>query len=111
MFGSGIKQARDRLLSEMEKLDPTSEEYSKLNSELEKLTRSELNQYGWKGQLGCGVAQTLISAVSSTVKVWSILKNEAKGNITPKAVNYAPKPAEHNQGTLRYPSDNGGKKK
>lgn len=100
-----IRKAKQRLLDEMSKLDPTSTEYSKLATELEKLTKSELNQNGWIGQLGCGVAQTLISAVSSTVNVWSVLKHEDRGNIvTTKSLNYAPKPTEHNSGSLKYPS-------
>ena len=101
-----IRKAKQRLLDEMAKIDPTSEEYSKLATELEKLTKSELNQNGWIGQLGCGVAQTLISAVSSTVNVWSVLKHEDRGNIvTTKSLNYAPKPTEHNSGSLKYPSN------
>ena len=91
-----IRAAKQRLLDTMAQMDPTSAEYSKLASELEKLTKSELNQNGWIGQLGCGVAQTLISAVSSTVNVWSVLKHEDRGNIvTTKSLNYAPRPQEH----------------
>lgn len=110
---NSIRQAKQRLLDAMAKLEPTSEEYAKLNAELEKLTKSELNQNGWIGQLGCGVFQTMISAVASSVNVWSIIRNEQKGNITPKAVNYVPKPQEHNSGNLRYANptpENGGKK-
>ena len=87
----------------MAKLDPQTPVYGKLAGELEKLTKSELNQNGWIGQLGCGVMQTLISAVSSTVNVWSVLKHEDKGNIvTTKSLNYAPKPTEHG-GSIRNP--------
>ena len=113
MGKNSIRQAKQRLLDEMANLDPTSEQYAKLNTELEKLTKSELNQNGWIGQLGCGVFQTMISAVASSVNVWSIIRNENKGNITPKTVNYVPKPTEHNSGNLRYPSStpDGGKKK
>lgn len=100
---ASIRKAKQRLLEEMEKLDQSSPEYSKLATELEKLTKSELNQYGWIGQLGCGVAQTLISAVSSTVNVWSVLKHEDRGNVvTTKSLNYAPKPQEHG-GNLKNP--------
>jgi len=95
--GATIKKAKDRLLEEMAKLDQKSPEYSKLATELEKLTKSEQNQNGWKGQLGCGIVQTIISAVSSTVNVWSVLKHEDRGNVvTTKSLNYAPKPQEHN---------------
>lgn len=98
-----IRMAKQRLLDEMARLDPQSTEYGKLAGELEKLTKSELNQNGWIGQLGCGVMQTLISAVSSTVNVWSVLKHEDKGNIvTTKSLNYAPKPTEHG-GSLKNP--------
>lgn len=98
-----IRKAKQRLLDSMAQMDPTSAEYSKLATELEKLTKSELNQNGWIGQLGCGVAQTLISAVSSTVNVWSVLKHEDRGNIvTTKSLNYAPKPTEHG-GNLKNP--------
>ena len=98
-----IRKAKQRLLDEMARLDPQSAEYGKLAGELEKLTKSELNQNGWIGQLGCGVMQTLISAVSSTVNVWSVLKHEDKGNIvTTKSLNYAPKPTEHG-GSLKNP--------
>ena len=98
-----IRKAKQRLLEEMAKLEQGSPEYSKLATELEKLTKSELNQYGWVGQLGCGVAQTLISAVSSTVNVWSVLKHEDRGNVvTTKSLNYAPKPQEHG-GNLKNP--------
>ena len=99
-----IRAAKQRLLDAMEQLDPTSPEYSKLATELEKLTKSELNQNGWIGQLGCGVFQTLISAISSSVNVWSVLKHEDRGNVvTTKSLNYAQKPTEHN-GNLRYPN-------
>ena len=98
-----IRKAKQRLLDEMAKLDPTSPEYSKLATELEKLTKSELNQNGWIGQLGCGVIQTLITAASSTVNVWRVLKYEDRGNIvTTKSLNYAPKPQEHG-GSLKSP--------
>ena len=98
-----IRKAKQRLLDEMAKLDPTSAEYSKLATELEKLTKSELNQNGWIGQLGCGVVQTLISAISSTVNVWGVLKHEDRGNVvTTKSLNYAPKPQEHG-GNLKNP--------
>lgn len=100
---NSIRKAKQRLLDEMSKLDPTSPEYSKLATELEKLTKSELNQNGWIGQLGCGVMQTLISAVSSSVNVWSVLRHEDRGNIvTTKSLNYAPKPTEHG-GNLKNP--------
>lgn len=107
-----IRKAKQRLLDAMENLEPTSAEYSKLATELEKLTKSELNQNGWIGQLGCGVAQTLISAVSSSINVWSVLKHEDRGNIvTTKSLNYAPKPTEHNSGNLKYPTGEHGSKK
>ena len=97
-----IRKLKQRLMEEMSQLDQKSPEYGKLASELEKLTKSELNQNGWIGQLGCGVAQTLISAVSSTVNVWSVLKHEDRGNIvTTKSLGYAPKPQEHNTGNLK----------
>ena len=100
---NSIRKAKQRLLDEMSKVDPTSPEYSKLATELEKLTKSELNQNGWIGQLGCGVFQTLISAVSSSVNVWSVLRHEDRGNIvTTKSLNYAPKPTEHG-GNLKNP--------
>lgn len=111
MSRNTIREAKQRLLDEMAKLNPTSEEYGKLNAELQKLTASELNQNGWIGQLGCGVAQTLISAVASSVNVFSILRNERKGNITPKSITYAPKPTEHNSGTLKYSTPEHGAKK
>ena len=80
----------------MEKLDPTSTEYSTLAARLEQLTKSEQNQNGWIAQLGCGIAQTAISAVASTVNVWKVLKHEDRGNVvTTKSLNYAPKPQEH----------------
>lgn len=98
-----IRAEKSRLLETMQKLDPGSPEYSKLAGELEKLTKSELNQNGWIGQLGCGVAQTLISAVSSTVNVWSVLRHEDRGNVvTTKSLSYAPKPSEHG-GNLKNP--------
>ena len=91
-----IRKAKQKLLDEMEKLDPKSTEYSTLASRLEQLTRSEQNEKGWMAQLGCGIAQTAISAAASTVNVWKVLKHEDKGNIvTTKSLNYAPKPQEH----------------
>ena len=100
---NSIRKAKQRLLDEMAKLNPTSAEYSKLATELEKLTKSELNQNGWIGQLGCGIFQTAISAIASTVNVWSVLKHEDRGNIvTTKSLNYAPKPQEHG-GNLKPP--------
>ena len=99
MGKESLRKARQRLLDEMAKHDPTSVEYSKMNTELEKLTKGEQNQYGWIGQLGCGVVQTIISAISSSVNVWSVLKHEDRGNVvTTKSLNYAPKPTEHNTG-------------
>lgn len=88
-----IRKAKKRLLEEMEKYDPRSEEYSKLAQQLAKLTEAEKNQNSWITQLGCGIGQTLVSAVASTINVWSVLKHEDKGNIvTTKSLNYAPKP-------------------
>ena len=88
-----IRKAKRRLLEEMEKYDPQSEEYSKLAQQLAKLTEAEKNQNSWITQLGCGIGQTLVSAVASTINVWSVLKHEDKGNIvTTKSLNYAPKP-------------------
>lgn len=93
---ASIRKAKQRLLDEMEKLDPKSSEYATLASRLEQLTKSELNQNGWVGQLGCGIAQTAISAIASTVNVFSVLRHEDRGNVvTTKSLNYAPKPAEH----------------
>lgn len=106
-----IRQAKQRLLDAMEKLDPTSAEYSKLATELEKLTKSELNQNGWIGQLGCGVVQTLITAISSSINVLGVLKHEDRGNIvTTRSLQYAPKPTEHNSGSLKYPNGSEHKK-
>lgn len=91
-----IRKEKARLLEAMEKLDPSSEQYAKLNAQLEHLTKSEQNQMGWLAQLGCGIAQTAITAVASTVNVWKVLKHEDKGNIvTTKSLTYAPKPTEH----------------
>ena len=88
-----IRKAKKRLLEEMEKYDPKSEEYTKLAQQLAKLTEAEKNQNSWITQLGCGIGQTLVSAVASTINVWSVLKHEDKGNIvTTKSLNYAPKP-------------------
>lgn len=93
---ASIRKAKKRLLEMMEQVDPYSTEYAKLNAELEKLTKSEQNQNGWIGSLGCGVAQTLISGVASTVNVWSVLRHEDRGNIvTTKAMGQIPKPGEH----------------
>lgn len=92
-----IRAAKQRILEKMAKLEPTSQEYGKLNTELEKLTKSEQNQNGWIAQLGCGVTQTLISSVSSIVNVWSVLRHEDRGNVvTTKSLQWANKPTEHN---------------
>ena len=92
-----IRKAKQRLLDAMAQTDPQSEEYGKLTTELEKITKSELNQNGWKGQLGCGIIQTLISGISSSINVWSVLRHEDRGNVvTTKSLNYAPRPQEHN---------------
>ena len=106
------RKAKQRLLDEMAKLEQTSPEYAKLADQLEKLTKSELNQNGWIGQLGCGIFQTAISSIASTVNVWSVLRHENRGNIvTTKSLNYAPKPTEHNSGSLKYPTGEHGSKK
>lgn len=90
---NSIKKARQRLLDRMAEVDPTSEEYDKLNTQLEKLTKSEQNDKGWRTQLGLGFLQTAISSVSSFATVWSVLKHEDRGNIvTTKSLNYAEKP-------------------
>lgn len=92
-----IRDERVRLLDMMAQLDPRSEDYATLGERLEQLTKSEQNDKGWKSQLGCGIAQTAISAISSSINVWSVLRHEDRGNIvTTKALNYAPKPQEHN---------------
>ena len=96
MAKNSIRQAKQRLLDRMAQLEPTSAEYGKLNAELEKLTKSEQNQNGWIAQLGCGLAQTAISSLSSVVNVWSVLRHEDKGNVvTTKSLNWANKPQEH----------------
>ena len=91
-----IRKEKQRLLDRMAGLDPASDEYSKIAARLEQLSKSEQNQNGWIAQLGCGIAQTAISAAASTVNVWKVLKHEDRGNIvTTKSLNYAPKPQEH----------------
>lgn len=91
-----IRKAKQRLLDAMNQMDPTSTEYSKLATELEKLTKAELNQNGWIGQLGCGVIQTVITSASSIINAWSILRHEDRGNIvTTKSLGYGPKPKEY----------------
>ena len=96
MNKASIRKAKQRLLDEMETLDPKSDDYAKLASRLEQLTKSEQNQNGWIGQLGCGIAQTAISAIASTINVLGVLKHEDRGNIvTTKSLGYAPKPQEH----------------
>lgn len=90
---NSIRKARQRLLDEMAKVDPTSEQYDKLSSQLEKLTKSEQNDKGWKTQLGLGFLQTAISSISSFSTVYAVLRHEDKGNIvTTKSLNYAEKP-------------------
>lgn len=110
-MGNSIRQAKNRLLEEMSRLDQQSPEYSRLASELEKITRSEQNLYGWKGQLGCGIVQTLTSVIGSTLNVWSVLRHENRGNIvTTKSLNYAPKPQEHNTNINNIRNNSGDKK-
>lgn len=88
-----LKMAKQRLLDQMATLDQTSPEYATLNSELEKLTKSENNQNGWRGSLGVGLINTAIQAVCSTVNVWSVLHHEDRGNVvTTKSLNYVKKP-------------------
>ena len=88
-----VAKTKQRLLDEMAKLPQTSAEYSRLNTELNKLTEAENNQNGWKGALGVGIAQTIISAVASTVNVWTVLKHEDRGNVvTTKSLNYVEEP-------------------
>lgn len=96
MGKASIRKAKQRLLEEMETLDPKSPEYSTLAARLEQLTKSEQNQNGWIAQLGCGIAQTAISAIASTVNVWKVLRHEDRGNVvTTRSLSYAPKPQEH----------------
>lgn len=90
---ASIRKAKQRLLDEMAKEEQTSERYAKLNAQLSKLTESEKNQNDWRSRLGCGVVQTVISAIASTVNVISVLKHEDRGNVvTTKSLSYAPKP-------------------
>ena len=88
-----IRKAKQRILDEMDKYDPKSEEYARLSAQLSKLTESEKNQNSWLTQLGCGIGQTVVSAIASTINVWSVLKHEDRGNVvTTKSLSYAPKP-------------------
>ena len=88
-----IRNAKRRILERMEKCEPTSDEYARLSTQLAKLTEAEKNQNSWLTQLGCGIGQTVVSAVASTINVWSVLKHEDKGNVvTTKSLSYAPKP-------------------
>lgn len=88
-----LKMAKQRLLDQMALLDQTSPEYSKLNTELEKLTKSENNQNGWRGSLSVGLINTLVQTVCSTVNIWSVLRHEDRGNVlTTKSLNYVKKP-------------------
>lgn len=88
-----IRKAKRRILEEMSKYEPTSEPYAKLSAQLAKLTESEKNQNSWITQLGCGIGQTVVSAIASTINVWSVLKHEDKGNVvTTRSLSYAPKP-------------------
>lgn len=88
-----IRKAKRRILEEMSKYEPTTEAYAKLSAQLAKLTEAEKNQNSWLTQLGCGIGQTVVSAIASTVNVWSVLKHEDKGNVvTTRSLSYAPKP-------------------
>ena len=88
-----LKMAKQRLLDQMALLDQTSPEYSKLNTELEKLTKSENNQNGWRGSLSVGLINTLVQTVCSPVNIWSVLRHEDRGNVlTTKSLNYVKKP-------------------
>ena len=88
-----IRKAKQRLLDQMALYEPTSPEYSKLATELEKLTKAENNQNGWVGSIGLGVVQTAIQAAASTANVWAVLKHEDRGNVvTTKSLNYVKKP-------------------
>lgn len=88
-----IRKAKRRILEEMSKYEPTTEAYAKLSAQLAKLTEAEKNQNSWLTQLGCGIGQTVVSAIASTINVWSVLKHEDKGNVvTTRSLSYAPKP-------------------
>lgn len=97
-----VRKAKQRLLDAMSKVDPTSDAYAQLNGQLEKLTKSEFNEKGWRSQLGIGLAQTAISTVTSTVQVWSVLKHEDRGNIVnTRSLNYVQKPIVNNVSNVK----------
>lgn len=95
-----VRRAKQKLLDRMADIDPTSEEYDKLSTQLQKLTQAEQNDKGWKTQLGGTILQSLISSASSVATVLGVLRHEDRGNIvTTKSLQYAEKP---HMGQLRY---------
>lgn len=96
MGKASIRKERQRLLDEMEKLDPESKEYEIRMNRLKTIAEAEASEKGWKFPAACGIAQTLISGAMSTFNVFRVLKHEDQGNIVnTKSLGYAPKPKEY----------------
>lgn len=88
MFGrKSISDEKQRLLGLMANVDPTSDAYKCYNQELERLTRGEVNQNGWKSQLGLGIIQTVTSIAGTTAQIFGIMRHEDRGNL-PKSAAY-----------------------
>lgn len=95
-MGWSIGDEKTRLLEEIKTLNPESQEYAIRVQRISELCKSESDEKGWRAQLGCGVVQTAMTVIASTVNVWKVLKHEERGNVvTTKSLNYAPKPQEH----------------
>ena len=92
-----VKKAKQRLLDAMAQVHPCSNEYTVLSQQLERLTKSEANEKGWRAGLGVGLAQTAISTVTSTIQIMGILKHEDRGNIVKtESTKYIQKPVVNN---------------
>ena len=91
-----IQEAENRVLEAMKHVAPDSAEHARLSTELEKIERARVNRYSGGIQAICSIGSTTLSGVLSALNIAAIIRNENKGNLTPKTVAYAPKPKEYN---------------
>lgn len=99
MFGRRATKEKQRLYDLLATLDPRSPEYAKVNSEIEKISKSEAAENSCLWPNFFSVINTAVTCITSGVQVRSVLKHEDRGNIvTTKSLNYAQKLPNPNQG-------------
>lgn len=94
---SKVKREVNRLAEMLATIDPCDPRYATVATQLERLTKSDANENGWKGPTVVNAIGVAINAGISGVTAWGqmrmLLKHEDRGNVVgTKALGFVKKP-------------------